>query len=112
MPERTAQARRREIIYRNLLNGCSIAQAADAERVSSADVFDTFGLVTGKIKSYMMERHMPWMDIDTIPAAKRNRIFCLHILDRINLDKLPHFRNIVSMPLDEKFLRDRGIVLP
>ena len=99
----------RGAIFRNLLNGVPVWQVARDFHISESEVNSAFSYVLRKIKSFCFQRSlgyrepgspsapvqaMPIIPAGTIEEAKKYRLSFLSVLEKLNLDKPPAFKDI------------------
>jgi hypothetical protein len=97
----------RALIFANLLNGVPEWQVARDFHKSVPDVMHIFRFILRKIKSRRLERTEPPIVGHTIEEARKQRIACLTILPKLNLDRDPRYKDVFHEPVD---LKDDGTV--
>jgi len=97
----------RALIFKNLLNGVSIAQVAKDFRKSEPDVMNIFRYILRKIKSRRLERMEPMIVGNSISEIRRQRVTVLSILPKLNLDRDPLYKDVFHEPMQ---IKDDGTI--
>jgi len=84
----------RALIFSNLLNGQEPWKVAEQFHKSLPDVMNIFNFVLRKIRSRRLERMEPPITGSSIEEIRKQRIACLTILPKLNLDKDPRFKDV------------------
>ena len=92
----------RALIFTNLLNGVPVWQVARDFHRSEPDVMHIFRFIVRKIRSRRLERMEPPIVGNTIDEVRRQRIVCLTILPKLNLDRDPRYKDVFHEPVDIK----------
>jgi hypothetical protein len=92
----------RALIFTNLLNGVPVWQVARDFHRSEPDVMHIFRFIVRKIRSRRLERMEPPIVGNTIDEVRRQRIACLTILPKLNLDKDPRYKDVFHETVDIK----------
>lgn len=92
----------RALIFTNLMNGVPVWQVCRDFRKSEPDVMNVFRFVLRKIRSRRLERMEPPIIGNTIDEVRRQRIVCLTILPKLNLDRDPRYKDVLHEPVDLK----------
>src|SRR5580692_9304331 len=103
--EAIKEARRndsRALIFTNLLNGVPAWQVARDFHRSEPDVMNIFRFILRKIKSRRLERMEPPIVGNSIAEIRKQRITCLTILPKLNLDRDPLYKDVLHEPVDIK----------
>lgn len=90
----------RALIFSNLLNGVPIAKVCETFRKSEPEVMNIFRYVLRKIKSRRLERMEPMIVGNSIAEIRRQRIACLTILPKLNLDRDPLYKDVLHEPME------------
>lgn len=91
----------RALIFSNLLNGVPVEQVAKDFQKSKEEIEKIFSFVLRKVKSYCFQRSiqknaLPIITASSLSEAKRQRLTCLSVLPKLNLDKDPMYKDIQS----------------
>ena len=92
----------RALIFTNLMNGVPIWQVARDFHRSEPDVMHIFRFILRKIRSRRLERMEPPIVGNSIDEVRRQRIACLTILPKLNLDRDPRYKDVLHEPVDFK----------
>jgi hypothetical protein len=92
----------RALIFTNLMNGVPVWQVARDFHRSEPDVMHIFRFILRKIRSRRLERMEPPIMGNTIDEVRRQRIACLTILPKLNLDRDPRYKDVLHEPVDLK----------
>jgi hypothetical protein len=90
----------RALIFTNLMNGIPVWQVARDFRKSEPDVMHIFRFILRKIRSRRLERMEPPIVGNTIDEVRRQRISCLTILPKLNLDRDPRYKDVLHENVD------------
>jgi hypothetical protein len=90
----------RALIFTNLMNGVPLWQVCRDFRRSEPDVMQIFRFILRKIRSRRLERMEPPLVGNTIDEVRRQRIACLTILPKLNLDKDPRYKDVLHENVD------------
>jgi hypothetical protein len=90
----------RALIFMNLLNGVPVWQVARDFHKSEPDVMHIFRFILRKIRSRRLERMEPPIVGNSIDEVRRQRIACLSILPRLNLDRDPLYKDVLHENVD------------
>jgi|ERR1017187_5934040 hypothetical protein len=90
----------RALIFRNLLNGVPAWQCARDFHKSEPDVMNIFRFILRKIRSRRLERMEPPIVGNTIEEVRKQRIACLTILPKLNLDRDPRYKDVLHEKVD------------
>jgi len=92
----------RALIFSNLLNGVPAWQVARDFHKSEPDVMHIFRFILRKIKSRRLERMEPPIVGNSISEIQKQRITCLTILPKLNLDRDPLYKDVFHEPMEIK----------
>jgi hypothetical protein len=100
---RTLHLEQRKLIVQNILNGAEFEDIGRAFDITEKELLDLFFLFVAKLRSYWMQRRIPYLPCESPSEARRNRIVLLHYLDRINLGVEPAHSKIIIGKFEDVF---------
>lgn len=88
-----------KLIFNNLLNGVEMAAICQTFHTTEQEVNEAYKLVIERIKLARFKSQMPFMKLDDLNDAKKNRLELLKLADDLEqyLDIVPKIK-IVSQP--------------
>jgi hypothetical protein len=92
----------RVMIFANLMNGVPEWKIAEQFHKSVPDVMHIFRFILRKIRSRRLERMEPPIVGNSLAEIRRQRITVLTLLPRLNLDKEPHYSNVMHEGMEVK----------
>jgi hypothetical protein len=99
----------RSLIFRNLINGVPVDRVARDFQLSESEVMNTFSSVFRMIKSYCFvgargyrKKGDPVASVhaypivvgSTVEDARKHKLTCLHVLEKLKLDSAPKYKDI------------------
>jgi hypothetical protein len=90
----------RALIFTNLMNGVPVWQVARDFHKGEPDVMNIFRFILRKIRSRRLERMEPPIMGNTIDEVRKQRIACLTILPKLNLDRDPRYKDVLHENVD------------
>src|SRR5579872_5853069 len=97
----------RALIFTNLMNGVPVWQVCRDFRRTEPDVMNIFRFILRKIRSRRLERMEPPIVGNTIDEVRKQRIACLTILPKLNLDRDPRYKDVLHEAVD--ITKDGGV---
>jgi len=92
----------RALIFQNLMNGVPDWQVAKEFHKTVPEVMNIFWYIVRKIRSRRLERMEPPIVGTSIADIRRQRIVCLTILPKLNLDRDPRYKDVLHESVDIK----------
>lgn len=102
---------RRRLVFCNLLNGVPIPEIMTALKMSEKEVMDDFRYGAQKVRSYIFERGMMLVPMETIQEAQRSQAYLAHVASRVNFGKDPRFNKIEVLPYTADSVSDAEVML-
>ena len=90
----------RAMIFANLMNGVPVWQVCRDFHKSEPDVMNIFRFILRKIRSRRLERMEPPIVGNSISEVRKQRIACLTILPKLNLDRDPLYKDVFHEPME------------
>jgi len=86
----------RVLMVMNLLNGVPAWQIGLTYHMDASEVEAIFRFAMSKVKDYLFRKCKPPIFCDTLEEAKKDRVNIIAILPKLNLDKEPEYKRIVT----------------
>ncbi len=92
----------RVLIVNNLLNGVPVWVVARSFHIEAKEVESIFTFAMTKVKDYLFRYCKPPIFCETIEEARKDRVNILAVLPKLNLDKEPEYKKIVTEKVTER----------